>query len=225
MSDVSWQIDGSGELVAYDDHFKDVTEEDVQRAELLEKDILRIAGTISTNYLSIARDLSEFKEKKYYRARGFESFRAWADSPNLKGIGYRTAHDLIRIYEHVLPILARNDAMETLPMIQSGKMRALLPILGDEGAEEKIIEAAYAIQDLTTKDSYAAIHEIRDKKDPFDDVMPTVFKARVRYGETFHKVTITAIDNEDIYDCGVLSIKTKDWKRWESRFGRFIEVE
>src|SRR5688572_24171200 len=131
---VDYQMEGD-ELVAYDNPFKNITEEDAFAAEQLESAILSVAGQISSGYLQIARALHEFKEKKYYLARGYETFKSWADSPNLKGIGYRTMHDLIRIYEEVLPILARHDAMDVLPLVQSSKMRALLPVLGDENGE------------------------------------------------------------------------------------------
>ena len=226
MTDTQYVIDGSGELVAYADHFKDVTQEDAEYAEALETHIISVAGNVTVGYLQMAKALSEFEEKKYYKARGFESFRAWADSPNLKGIGYRTAHDLIRIYRDILPVLAKHDAMDAMPLIQSGKMRAILPILGDENAEEKIIDAVYTIKDLTTKDSYAAINEIRGKKDSFEEGdLPTIFKAKVLYGESYHKVIITAMAGDDIYQVGMLSIKPKDWPRWEERFGRFVEYE
>ena len=225
MNDVTHVIDSSGELVAYDDSFKGVSANDVVGAEGLESAILRLVGEISTGYLKVGQMLHEFREKKYYLARGYESFRTWADSPNLKGIGYRTAHDLIRIYTDIVPILARNDALDALPAIQSGKMRAILPILGDEDAENKIIDAVYAIKDLTTKDSYAAINEIRGKKDFYDRELDTIFKAKVFYGDSYNKVIVTAVNNDDVYQVGMLQIKTRDWQRWEERFGRFVEVD
>jgi hypothetical protein len=224
MTDTTYAIDSSGELVAYSDAFKGITEEDVTKAEILEAEIINAAGQISAGYLKIAKKLHEFKEDKYYLALGYESFRAWADSPNLKGIGYRTAHDLIRIYTDIVPILARHEALDALPFVQSGKMRAILPILGDEDAEQKIIDAVYTVKDLTTKDSYAAINEIRGKKDFYDDDLDTVFKAKVFYGESYHKVIVTAVNNDDVYQVGMLQIKLKDWPRWEQRFGRFIEI-
>jgi len=223
VTDTQWVMEG-GELVAYADPFKNVTEGDVDAAEQLEQFILAQAGAISKGYLMIGRALSEFKSKKCYLARGFDSFQAWADSPNLMGIGYRTAQDLIRIYEDVLPILAEHDAMDVLPFVQSSKMRAILPMLGDEDAEEKIIDAVYKIKDLTTKDAFAVINEIRGKNDPFDDKMPTVFTAKVMYGESFHKVIITASNNDDVYTVGTIHIKPRDWPRWEDRFGRFIQI-
>jgi hypothetical protein len=214
-----------GELVAYDDHFKDITPEDAAFAEERELTILKQAGHISRSFLMIAQLLSEFEEKKLYKARGYETFKLWANSPNLHGIGYRTARNLIRIYREAVPIFARHDKMDLLPLIQTSKMQALLPILGDEDAEDKFIEAAYQIKDKTIKDSYAIIDEIRGKKNKYDESMPTVFSAQVQYGESYHKVRITAIGEDDIYDCGTLNIKARDWHRWEERFGRFVEVK
>lgn len=225
MTDTQWVIDGSGELIPYADEFKNVTQEDAEAAELLEAEILMTAGQISVGYLQLAKRLYDFAEKKYYLARNFSSFREWANSPNLKGIGYRTARDLVRIYTEVIPILAKHDAMEVLPLIQSSKMRALLPILADENAEDKIIEAAYRIKDLTTEDSYAAIKEIRGIHDEFGEEMPVIFKAKVLRGESFHKVIVTAIDNDDNYQVGMLTVKPKHWTRFEARFGRFFEIE
>ena len=214
-----------GELVAYEDHFSNITPEDAAFAEELENGILKMASTISVGYLQIARALNEFDEKKLYKARGYETFKLWANSPNLHGIGYRTARNLIRIYREAVPIFARHDKMDLLPLIQTSKMQALLPILGDEDAEDKFIEAAYQIKDKTIKDSYAIIDEIRGKKNKYDESLPTVFSAQVQYGESFHKLRITAIGEDDIYDCGTLNIKARDWWRWEERFGRFLEVK
>ena len=202
-----------------------VQPEDAAFAEELENGILKMASTISVGYLQIARALNEFDEKKLYKARGYETFKLWANSPNLHGIGYRTARNLIRIYREAVPIFARHDKMDLLPLIQTSKMQALLPILGDEDAEDKFIEAAYQIKDKTIKDSYAIIDEIRGKKNKYDESLPTVFSAQVQYGESFHKLRITAIGEDDIYDCGTLNIKARDWWRWEERFGRFLEVK
>ena len=221
MTDTSYQMEG-GELVAYDDPFKNITPQMARVAEAIEQDILMCASQISANFLEMGRLLSGFEEEKLYRALGYESFKLWANSPNLHGIGYRTARNLIRIYREALPLLVKHGKADLIPFLPTSKMQALLPILADENAEDKFIEAAYQIHDKTMADSYEIIKEIRGKQD--DGMLPTVFSARVIRGESYHKVKITALTGDDIYDCGVLTIKPRDFPRFEERFGRFLEI-
>jgi hypothetical protein len=218
-------VGSDGKMEAYEDSFRLVSQEDVEKALELENNILVVAGQISTAYLQIAKALAEFKDKKYYKARGFETFNLWAESDNLKSIGKRTAHDLIRIYNEALPIFAKHDAMDALPMINSSTMRALLPILSDENGEDKFIEAAYAVKDLTVRDSYATIDEIRGKPNRYEeDDLPTVFSAAVKRGPNYHTVEIVCLDPEQTYTVGKLTIHRSHWPAWEKRFGRFVEI-
>jgi hypothetical protein len=111
--------------------------------------------------------------------------------------------------------------MDLVPMLQTSKMQALLPILADDNAEEKIIEAAYLIKDLPLKQAHEVIDELRGL-DP-DRPLPTVFSARVMRGDSYHKIKITALAGDDIYDCGTIAVKPRDFGVWEKRFGRFLE--
>lgn len=187
MSDRFSIIGSSGELETYRDPYGVVSQEDVQAAMELEQKIINERNAIDVGYLRIALDLAQFSERKLYLARGYPTFRAWADSPEVK-IGARLAHDLLRIVNEAIPILEKYDAMEALPPISN--MRDLLPILADNDAEEKFIEAAYTVKDLTNREAKDAIRQIRGIQREYDEKTPAIFQAKVRRGESYHQVTI-----------------------------------
>ena len=209
-------IGSDGELETYRDPYGDVSQQDVADAQALEEKIISQRKAIDVGYLTIALDLATFQERKLYLARGYPTFRAWADSPEL-GVGARLAHDLIRIVNEAIPILERHDALDALPPISN--MRDLLPILADANAEEKFVEAAYQVKDLTNREAKDAVRQIRGIERPYDEKQPAIFKAIVVRGESFNAITITCGDGSDYYKVGTLFIKPEHWPRWASRFG------
>lgn len=166
MSDRFSIIGSSGELETYRDPYGVVSQEDVQAAIDLEQKIINERHAIDVGYLRIALDLAQFNERKLYLARGYPSFRDWTDSPEIR-IGYRLAHDLLRIVNEAIPILEKHDAMDALPSISN--MRDLLPILADDNAEEKFIEAAYTVKDLTNREAKDAVRQIRGIQRDYDE--------------------------------------------------------
>jgi hypothetical protein len=104
------------------------------------------------------------------------------------------------------------------------KMRELLPLLGDEGGEQKFLKAIQEINDLTVKDAKSHIADLRGISKNFDEAGPAIFKARVRYGELYNRVDVVCQDGVDYYAVGALTIKKHHWARWEERFGGFVEV-
>src|SRR6478735_9332099 len=161
-------------MMAYDDTFKDLTPEDHQRAVEFESEILEDFGNLQATTIQIAKKLSDFKRNKVYLALGWNTFDLWADSPRLIGMGKRTARNLIRIADELLPIFDKYDAFEALPTIST--MYEMLPMLSHDDAEKKIIDAAYQIQGLTTRDARQVIREARGMEDNPEHVM---FKAVV----------------------------------------------
>src|SRR6478752_8941544 len=108
-----WQIDqGTGELVRYDNTYDFVKDGDVKRADEVADEIIEHSRTIELHYLKLAQALSTFNSERLYLAKGFPSFRVWAESNEITGLSYRTAHNLLRIADEALPILQRNDAMD-----------------------------------------------------------------------------------------------------------------
>lgn len=221
-----WQIDqGTGELVRYDNTYDFVKDGDVKRADEVAEQIIEHSRTIELHYLKLAQALSTFNQERLYLAKGFPSFRTWAESNEISGLSYRTAHNLLRIADEALPILQKNDAMEMLPSVST--MYDLLPILSDDNAEEKFIEAVERVQGLTNRDAKAEIREIRGIDSGSIEKMPTVFSAKVTRGDTYHRLKIYCSDGEEYYDCtpsGPVVIKPEHFARFEERFGRFIEI-
>ena len=215
-------VGSDGELETYHDPYGEVTDLDVEAAINLETKIINQRKAIDVGYLTIALDLAKFQERKLYLARGYSTFRAWADSPEIS-IGWRLAHDLIRIVNEAIPILERNNALDALPPISN--MRDLLPILADDDAESKFVEAAYQVKELTNREAKDAVRQIRGIERPYDEPQPAIFKASVIRGESFHSVTIHCSDGNDFYKAGTLFIKPEHWPRWASRFGEmFTEI-
>jgi hypothetical protein len=106
------QVDqGTGEIQVYTDTFGNISEEDIERAQYLEQCILEESANVELGYLRMARDLSEFKRDELYKARGFETFRLWADSPDLKRVSYRSAQRLVQIADEAIPILEKYGLM------------------------------------------------------------------------------------------------------------------
>lgn len=215
-------IGSSGELETYPDPFGNVTQDRIEKAAIIEAEIVQHGAQIDRHYLEIGKLLCEFKEKEYHKERGFESFRSWADSQELRGLGYRAAHNLIRIVNEALPIIARHDAFDALPPVST--MVNLLPILSDDNAEEKFLEAVYAVQDKTVNDAKEIIRDVRGIGRTLDEKRPAIFKARVTRGEQFHRVQVYCSTGDTYYEVGTLNIKPEHWPRWEERFSEhFIE--
>ena len=219
------QIDSDGELRSYPDPYKNVTEESLQKADELEGILLDRVSKIEVHYLEIGKVLAQFKDEKLYLAKNFPTFAAWCDSPYLSRIGYRSAQRLIQIVNEALPLLERNNAIDVVASIGVGTMGDLLPILRDEDGEQKFVEAAYAVKDLTNRDAKDRIKELRGIDVPLEKETPTVFKAKITRGQTYNKLRVFASNGPDYYECGILNVKLRDYPRFEARFGRFIEVE
>lgn len=215
----SSQIDGSGELLRYPDVYKNVTQEDVKDANAIEQNIRNLKQAVERGYLAIAYQLDEFERRHLYLARGYDSFRAWANSPEID-IGYRLAHDMLRIVREAAPVLGD----EVLDDYGISKARALLPLLSDQNGEEKLQKAFDATAQLTVKDTHQYVKEVRGIAKPIEEDEPAIFAATVQRGESYHKVTIRRTGSNP-YPCGTISIAVEDWPRWEERFGGFVSIK
>lgn len=214
-------IGSDGNIERYSDDFAQVTPELIQKAKQSQLEILNYKSTIEQSYLRLGQELAQFKQENMHLALGYNSFRAWADSPEIS-IGYRLCMNLIRIVSEVLPILVEHDAIDAVSTVSN--MSAILPILADENAEEKIVEAAYTVKDLTNRDAIEYVKEIRGQARDINEATPAIFHAKLRRGESFHTVQVFCGNGQDYYEVGTLRIRPADWPRFEARFGRFIEM-
>lgn len=212
---------GSGEMLRFDNTYGNITVEQGQAALDAEQEILQEYGQAQTSYYRLAAKLAEFKTKRLFLARGYSSFGQWADSAELKGIGKRTAYNLVRIAEEALPILEKHGALDALPPLST--MYDMLPILRDENAEEKFVEAAYEVQDKTNHDAKQIIRDIRGLEPKDNDL--TFFKLNVREVDDEFVGTITATSPTDYYVVGNVKIKRKDWPRFEHIVRGYVEIQ
>ncbi len=217
-NNTSSYIDGDGTLVTYEDPYKNLTNEQIQRARELEQSILQKTMGIEISYVKLGRDLSEFNNDECYLACGFPSFKSWADSPELRTLGYRTAHNLIRVHDELVPLLFAHD-VEILPSISM--MYDLLPMLAD-GKPEKIIEAVNDIRHLNTRDAKRRIKEIRG----LEEVNQlTMFKLHAIISKNTVSVWIYCHASNDHYNCNQhagnkpIVIKKEHWARFANLFG------
>lgn len=206
---------GTGELISYPDVYKDVTDEDIKLAKALEEGFLKHKASIEQSFLTMGRYLVAIRDRKAYLALNYPSFSLWCQSPGID-IGYRQAHDLIRITEELVP---RLEAANVPALDSVSKMRELLPLIS-EGHD--VAEAAELVRDLTVQDTKATLKDIRGIEDKQE---PTVFKAYVTPGPNFNTVKVVCYDEHAVYTAGTLQIKPEHMARWTSRFGRFIEYE
>lgn len=219
-------VDSDGTVQQYPDMYGDVTTDLAAHADRVQQIIIDRTQQIKSNYLVIGTLLNKFKEEELYLAKGFSTFKAWCDSPELTDMTYRTAVRLVQIVTEALPLFEKHDSMALAQTIGISKMADLLPILNDADGEAKFIEAAYKVQDLTSRDAKEEIKNIRGiSSSSIDTIMPTVFTARVQRGENTHRLRVTANDGVDFFDMGTLTVRTKDFARWEERFGRFLQYE
>lgn len=213
-------IGSSGEVETYQDSYGEVTQDDIDSAERLERYILETQSNIEQSFLKIGAALVVFDEERYYLARGMPSLRAWLNSPEFH-LSYRLAMDLMRIARELVPMFPDGTAPE-LPV---STMRELLPLMTEGRTAEEIAGVAEDIQGMTVRDARNHIREVRGIDEP---EQPTIFRARVEQGEEFHRVWITRFgDDGDIYQLSrePLRIRPRDWSRWQTRFGGFITYE
>lgn len=225
MSETYTVVGSDGSLEKYNDAFKSVTKEMRERAEELETQIVDYANQAEVAYLRIARALSEFKRDKLYLARGYESFRAWANSAEMKSVGsYRSAARLVQIADEALPILQKYNAMDALPPVAT--MGDLLPILNDEDGEKKFVEAVYAVSGLTNSDAKLRIKELRGLIGDHNEVLRPLFRLQLTRGTTWHHGVLSCSDGIDHYVVSSdFSIKAEHWAQFESMIGNHnVEV-
>ena len=214
------QVGGDGELETYDDPFAKVTDEMIAKAEKLEAQILETNSKVTKNYLVMARDLSTFKANEFYRARGYDSFQAWGESPELAQVGWRTAYDLVRIADEVLPMMERNNLLDEIPSISN--LYALLPILNDDDGEAKFLQALEKIKGLSVRDAKETIRVIRGLSSRVSGgPQKTFFNFRVDKQTEEYKtgMLLSGLGNEGGYEMGKLRIAAKDWAAFEAMVG------
>lgn len=225
----SWMIDSSGELVAYPDPFKHVDQAQADAAIEAEHSIRMTKVQIEGHFVSLGFKLDEFDRNRMFLARGYESMRLWAESPEIE-LSWRVVQDLLRIQRHVLPLLteqlgSEEAAITALVSVGISKVRALLPLLRDDQTAAQFSEVIAFAPSIPFR---ALVNEVKSRRgvESVDDGRrPAVFMAKVSKGESFHRVTITCTDTIEVYEVGKLHIKPKHWARWEARFGDFVQFE
>jgi len=211
-----YYMGSDGNMEYYPDAY-DVGAEQIEEADRYEEFILKQQDGIEKSFLMIGAALAQFDQKMLWKAKGYPSFRAWVSAPEIH-FSYEHANRLIRIVNELLPALDITTTDYPVSVLKE-----LLPMLSDGSGEEKVKEAYEAIEGMTVSDAKKTIREMRGIEESAPQL---IFRARVVIGEDSHKVGIrrTGGEDGDIYEVGTLTIKKKDWKQWESRFGQnFIE--
>ena len=142
--DTQWIIDSDGSLVPYQDSFKNITPADAAMAERAELAIIGTKQDIERNFLKLSYLIDVFDANQLFKGRGYETMRDWAQSPEIE-LSWRLCQDLLRVRREVVPILvdqvgSEEQANEVLISAGVSKARAVLPLLRDDGGEEKVID-------------------------------------------------------------------------------------
>lgn len=212
---------GSGELERYPDFFANVTQEDVERAEIVEDKIIQAKAVIELGFFALAEMIEEFDRKQLYKARGFERFKDWVESPQIE-ISWRVAQDLIRIQREVVPMLAQHSGGQNLQELitQAGvsKVRALLPLLSDPSTHDDFAELIVDAPDMTWRDLREEVKIRRGVSGDIAEGHLAMFNSFIKSEQgDFYKVEITGSDGNNVDVLGVLTVRKAWWTRWENR--------
>jgi len=222
----SWQIDGTGELIAYDDPFKNVTNDLAEVAQKAEDEIRQTKDTIEVEFLRLSYMLDEFDRQGLYLARGYETMKAWAESPEIE-LSWRVTQDLIRIGREVLPLLKESygdpdRAHRAIVEAGVSKVRAALPLLRDGDKNEDFIEIIEAAPSLPWNDVRNEVKERRGMARALDETFPVLFRAEIKLYDEHANIRVFAIDGTTTDQLGTLRIRREWLPRFEERFGSLI---
>lgn len=136
---------------------EDTKGEIVTRSNEVRKQIIDAATLIDESYQSLAQLLHETYDNGYYIRWGFENFREYCETE--VGVQYRKARYLVGIAEMIKDLSIDWGDVEGVGWT---KMRALLPILKEEGIVGDWLEIAkqYSVKDLEKL--------VKDQKAGFD---------------------------------------------------------
>jgi len=129
----------------------------VARSTEVREQILVAAALIDESYQSLAKLLHEAYDNGYYLRWGFENFKEYCETEI--GVQYRKARYLVGIAEMIRDL---SIAWEDVEGVGWTKMRALIPILKEEGIVGDWLEIAkqYSVKDLEKL--------VKDQKAGFD---------------------------------------------------------
>jgi hypothetical protein len=214
-------IGGDGSLETYNDPFANVTKEDAEQAEVVEGKIIQAKAVIELGFFALAEMITEFDTKKFYKARGFERFKDWVESPEIE-ISFRVAQDLMRIQREVVPMLAQhsNEANIQELITQAGvsKVRALLPLLADPATHDDFKELIIDAPDVTWRDLRNEVKKRRGVESNIADAQLVMFLSEIKLEQgDFYTVQVSGTDGNNIDILGTLKIRKKWWPRWENR--------
>lgn len=237
MSTVSWQRDpGTGELIAYDDPFKAITSTEAETAAQAEAEIVAIKVEIEANFLRLAYLLDQFDQQKLYLGRGYETMKAWAESPEIE-LSWRVVQDLLRIVREAVPVLSAiyavsaGDGAATAhanrSILRAGisKTRAALPLLNDDSKRTDFIEVIELAPEMPWNDVRKEVKERRGLLNPLGTPEAVRFYAHVTLSATSAKVQLSASDGTTIETLGTLYLRRSWLAPFEDRFGTFISFD
>lgn len=211
---------GSGELEVYPDATAGITTTIADEAAEAEAFIIASIHATEVVYLKLGELMKDFRDRELYRARGYSTFRQWADSADMNRLNYQTANNLIRIVEGLKPIFERGDLnIEDYPM---STLRAMLPLVGDF-SDDDILQVARDAHGLTVKDTNALVKTKRGIKLYPEDV---IFKAftTIKPDSDWIDAEIVCIRSDGaIYKVGRQSIMKCDYEAFKKFYGRHLE--
>lgn len=223
----SWQLDETGGLVGYADHFKHVTQEDAANAVEWENKILTAKVEIEAGFLKLCYMLDIFDRERFYLARGYETMKAWAESPEIE-LSWRVVQDLIRIKREAIPALEAtvgDDGTVERMILQAGisKVRAALPLLSDETTKDDFAEVIDLAPQMPWNDVRQEVKERRGLALAVGEQRPVLFKGAITVYDDHATITIYAIDGTTSESIGKLRVKKLWLPRFEERFGKLVE--
>lgn len=225
----SWQIDGDGTLVSYPDPFKNVDQEVVSRSIQQEDQIIHTKIEIESNFLKLAYLIDEFDNEGLYFARGYETLRSWAESPDIE-ISWRVVQDLLRIKREVIPLLEdqyNDSTLANKKILEAGisKVRTALPLLRDADRSADFIDVIEAAPSMPWNDVRKEVKERRGLSRDLDEKFPVLFRGDVKLFDEHANIKFYAVDGSTTELLGTLRIRREWLARFEDRFGSLISFD
>lgn len=230
MADVtptSWQLDETGSLVGYPDPFRYVTEKDAANAVEWEHKILGAKIEIEAGFLKLCYLLDGFDSEKMYLARGYETMKAWAESPEIE-LSWRVVQDLLRIKREAIPVLEAtvgDDGTVERMILHAGisKVRAALPLLSDASTKDDFAQVIDLAPSMPWNDVRQEVKERRGLAAVVGEQRPVLFKGSITLYDDHATITIYAIDGTTSESIGKLRVRKHWLPRFEERFGKLVE--
>ncbi len=214
----------------YFDPYYQVTPEMVAAADIFEDRVIQTRDDLTRNFVKLGYYLDEFKNKEYFKAKGYSTFETWLRSPEV-AISAAVARNVIRIKNDIIPLLQRQlgtseeEAISLVTQAGVSKTTLSFPLIA-LGFVDEVTQIIQDAPQLTYEDVRLKVKSLKMGKDmELDEQFPAMFRATIRKGETFSRIKVDMLNGVTVESCGQLTIRNIFLHRFTDRFGDLVRFE